>query len=105
MHNATNCVNANKATSRRANHAYVIKDGNGNVLKYGISSGRISAAGLSYRATRQVNKFNKNNPGLNAHAQVVAHFPNRSRALKWELAVTQSHINQFGGRPPFMQRP
>ena len=73
-------VNANSRRSRRANHGYVIFNRKtGKIHKFGISSGNITRAGNSYRATQQVNKLNKN--GGNFASATVAHFK-QSKSLK-----------------------
>lgn len=76
-------MHANHASSTRPNHGCVIFDRTtGRIHKFGISSGRISLAGESYRATSQVNKLNA--AGGNYAAIVLRHFNNRREALEWE---------------------
>ncbi|SUJ30797.1 RHS repeat-associated core domain [Sphingobacterium multivorum] len=53
-------VNGNSKTSTKAQHLYEIYEiESTNVVKTGVSGGKISKAGKSYRATSQVNKLNK----------------------------------------------
>ena len=77
-HNAK-YVNGNRRSSRRPNHGYEILDPKGKVHKYGVSSGPISKSGLSYRATRQVNKLP---PGYTS--RVASKMPNRAQAYDGE---------------------
>jgi hypothetical protein len=78
---AHNSCHSNSAKSGKANHVYVIFDKTtGDVHKFGISSGKITKAGKSYRATSQVN----NAAGGNYDSVVVRKFNNRADAFKWE---------------------
>jgi RHS repeat-associated protein len=57
---AVDLINANSKLSSKAQHLYeVFETSTGNVVKTGVSSGKITQAGKSYRATTQVNKWNK----------------------------------------------
>ena len=54
-------VHGNSKASQKAQHLYEIYvQESGFVAKTGISGGKVSKAGKSYRATNQVNRFNKN---------------------------------------------
>lgn len=55
----------------------------GEVYKFGISSGKINAAGQSYRAVRQVSKLNAAG-GRYVPVLLVKNLANRSKALQWE---------------------
>ena len=58
--NAIGAVNGNSKASQKAQHLYeVFETGTGNVVKTGVSGGKVSKSGKSYRATGQVNKWNK----------------------------------------------
>jgi hypothetical protein len=105
-HNSYNRAHANRRLSRRVNHGYVIVDDSGAILKYGISSGRVSQSGISYRAARQVSALRK--AGVTASTKpVTVYFKNRAQALAWELAQTRAYqaAHPLGLRPPLMKRP
>jgi RHS repeat-associated protein len=58
--NAISAVHGNSKASQKAQHLYeVFETGTGNVVKTGVSGGKVSKSGKSYRATSQVNKWNK----------------------------------------------
>ena len=58
--NAIKAVNGNSKASKKAQHVYeIFEKGTDNVVKTGISGGKVSKTDKSYRATRQVNKWNK----------------------------------------------
>ncbi|GEM_PF-491255 len=61
--NAIEAVNGNSKASTKAQHVYEIyktgKNGAEEVVKTGVSGGKVSKAGESYRATSQANKWNK----------------------------------------------
>ncbi|AST06222.1 hypothetical protein AF2641_04685 [Anoxybacillus flavithermus] len=85
-------INGNSLWSRRANHGYEIYqyvNGKKQVLKVGISGGRISKSGKSYRATRQANKWAKKYGGK-YYTRVVKKNMTRQQALRWE----QGHVNR-----------
>ena len=105
-HNSYNRAHANRRLSRRVNHGYVIVDDSGAILKYGISSGRVSQSGIAYRAARQVSALRK--AGVTASTKpVTVYFKNRAQALAWELAQTRAYqaAHPLGLRPPLMKRP
>ena len=55
-----NVVNGNSKASKKAQHLYEVFDqSTGEVVKTGISGGKITKKGKSYRANKQVNKWNK----------------------------------------------
>ncbi|WP_077301660.1 hypothetical protein [Virgibacillus pantothenticus] len=58
-------------------------------VKIGISGGKISKSGKSYRATRQANKWSKKY-GRTYYTRVVKRNMTRKKALKWE----QGHVNR-----------
>lgn len=98
----------NSLLSRRNNHGYEIykiEYGVKKVVKVGISNGRITKGGKSYRATKQANKWAKEH-GHKYHTRIVKKNMTRSKALKWE----QGHVNRVskaGGqfKKPYHSRP
>lgn len=85
-------INGNSRFSKRNNHGYEIYKkvgGKKQVVKVGISGGRISKAGKSYRATRQANKWTKRD-GTQYYTRIVKKNMSRTKALKWE----QGHVNR-----------
>ncbi|MEM7676451.1 MAG: polymorphic toxin-type HINT domain-containing protein, partial [Myxococcota bacterium] len=78
----------NKASSSKAQHGYMIVDTNTNkVVKVGVSGGKLTKGGASYRANRQVYKWNVGNPGR-YRAKVVKKIGSQKNArrkiLDWE---------------------
>jgi hypothetical protein len=79
----------NSKKSKAKNHLYEIYDrGSGKIVKSGISFGRISKSGHSYRATRQANKWGKGRYGSRI---VKKNINGRARALLYE----QAHVNKL----------
>jgi RHS repeat-associated protein len=65
-------TNGNAKASTKAQHAYDIVDTHtGEVVKTGVSGGKVSKSGLSYRAEKQVRNWNKANPGR--YKSVITH--------------------------------
>jgi RHS repeat-associated protein len=56
-------THGNSAASQKAQHGYVIKDKDGNVVKTGISGQKLNVNGSPPRANRQVNALNKQGEG------------------------------------------
>jgi len=79
----------NSANSKKEQHGYEIYSVNdGDVVKTGISGGKITKKGKSYRATTQVNKFNREAKAKGSKkrydSRIVVKLPDRAKALKWE---------------------
>lgn len=82
-------VHGNSKASSKAQHVYEIFDtGTGKVVKTGISGGKVSKTGKSYRATSQVNKWNKQEGAGKYDSHIVENFPAgkgaRDKALQAE---------------------
>ena len=91
---AVKVVNGNSKASQKAQHVYeIVNKATGKVEKVGISGGKVSKSGQSYRATRQVNKLNKN--GGDYASQIVERIPAgqgaREKALQSEKALANKH--------------
>ena len=101
--------------ANRPSHVYEIRWRNlatqeTGTYKYGMSSGRVTAAGLSYRAIRQINKWNR---GLRQLGFELYHgglwgrgypkgnpmYMNRQQAL-WAERYKVSEYTQLTGAPP-----
>ena len=72
-------IHGNSKLSQRATHVYVILDARGQLVKCGISSGKIRQDGKSYRAESQVRKF-----GAGYSSKIIGKCPNRQKALDRE---------------------
>jgi RHS repeat-associated protein len=83
VHNSGPCpfkVNGNSLKSKKAQHLYEIEDTHtGEIVKTGISGGKKTATGKSYRAERQVRNWNKGQPGR-YQSRIVAEVPAGSKA-------------------------
>jgi RHS repeat-associated protein len=91
---AVKVVNGNSKASTKAQHVYeIVNITTSKVEKVGISGGKVSKAGDSYRATSQVNKLNK--AGGNYTSRVVEKIPAgkgaRQKALDAEKRVTNAN--------------
>jgi hypothetical protein len=64
-------------------------NGRKEVVKVGISGGKISRAGKSYRATKQATSWS-NKFGEKYYTRVVKKNMTRQKALRWE----QGHVNR-----------
>ncbi|WP_299884403.1 DUF6443 domain-containing protein [uncultured Lacinutrix sp.] len=87
-------INGNSKASKKAQHVYgLVDDNTNNIEKVGISGGKISKAGNSYRATRQVNSLNKD--GGNYSSRILERIPSgngaRQKALDAEKRLTNSN--------------
>ena len=81
----------NSKASKKPNHVYVIfNKKTGEVYKFGISGGKISKAGKSYRAQMQVRVLNILNPGVYA-SKIVKKGLTRTKALSYE----QGRVNKY----------
>lgn len=84
-------VNGNSKASTKAQHVYeIFETGTENVVKTGISGGKVSKADKSYRATSQVNKLNKAEGAGKYDSRIVDKIPagqgSRQKALNSEAA-------------------
>jgi hypothetical protein len=89
-------VNGNSKASTKAQHVYeVFEKGSGNVVKTGISGGKVSKADKSYRATSQVNKMNKAEGAGKYDSRIVEKIPAgkgaRQKALDAEKVNADKH--------------
>ncbi|MCQ4142567.1 hypothetical protein, partial [Chryseobacterium sp. EO14] len=87
-------ANGNSKASTRAQHVYgIVNKTTSGVEKVGISGGKISKAGNSYRATSQVSKLNKQ--GGNYTSKILKKIPAgpgaRTKALKAEQRLTNKN--------------
>lgn len=92
----------------RALRSAIFDKATGERLKVGISSGKLRADGLSYRALAQIRKWERK--GLYAPGQLATttleQLPNRARALDWEASTADFFVRLNGGRPmPHHVRP
>ncbi|MBC2368826.1 hypothetical protein HBP99_09265 [Listeria booriae] len=87
-------IHANSRLSMRRNHGYEIytkSGGKKNVVKVGISAGRLNKNGTSRRANKQVLDWNRQAGYQKYHARIVKkNIKGRTKALKWE----QGHITR-----------
>ena len=72
-------LHGNSKASPRPTHVYVILDAKGQLVKCGISSGKIRLDKKSYRAESQVRKL-----GAGYSSKIIAKCPNRQKALDRE---------------------
>src|SRR5262249_1847424 len=99
------CVNRNRRSSRAPNHGYVIYDTTTEQpSKFGVSAGRVSRSGVSYRAQRQVNAMNRAAGRARYESVILTRHANRARALNWE-ARTVGAFRDLGHRLPGNKRP
>ncbi len=93
-------VHGNSRFSQKAQHVYEIRNNKtGQVVKTGISQGKISKKGKSYRAERQRRKWGKEDFDTTIIAEVPAGPGARQRALDIEAA------NAHGLRPENLINP
>jgi RHS repeat-associated protein len=83
------CGHGNSKTSTKAQHGYEIIDTRtGQVVKTGVSGGKIRADGKSYRAEKQVRDWNKEVGEGAYESRTVKHEPAgqnaREKILEWE---------------------
>ena len=74
----------------------------GQALKFGISSGKVSAAGQSYRITRQIRELAAR--GIKADGAIIADFRKRATAINWEKAAVIK-AKKYGWSLPEQHRP
>ncbi|PVV60692.1 MULTISPECIES: DUF6443 domain-containing protein [unclassified Chryseobacterium] len=94
VRSAVKAVNGNSKASTRAQHVYgIVNKTTSGVEKVGISGGKISKTGNSYRATSQVSKLNKQ--GGNYTSKILKNIPAgpgaRTKALKAEQRLTNKN--------------
>ena len=94
-------VNGNSKASEKAQHVYeIVNNTTKGVEKVGVSGGKISKAGDSYRATSQVNKLNK--AGGNYSSRIAEKIPAgkgaRADALKREQQITNANKSSLNER-------
>ena len=89
---AVKAVHSNSKKSEKAQHIYQIRNvENGEVVKVGISSGKISKDGKSYRATRQVNKWNKEIGADIFDSEIIEYIPEGKNARVTALKKEDDH--------------
>ena len=102
-------VCGNSKNSRKPQHGYEIYDRFGNVIKTGVSGGKIRKDGKSYRAEKQVRDWNKNKSDPNGpfSSKIIIHVPAgenvRSKILKWEKYNANKHRETL--KYPYHSRP
>jgi hypothetical protein len=82
-------VHGNSKASTKAQHVYVIKNKiTDETVKVGISGGKITKKGKSYRAQRQVSKWNREKGGNVYESKIILNIPegknSRDKALEAE---------------------
>jgi RHS repeat-associated protein len=93
-------VHSNSKLSQKAQHVYEIRNNKtGEVVKTGISQGKISKKGKSYRAERQRRKWGKDDFDTTIIAEIPAGPGARQKALDIEAA------NAAGLRPENLTNP
>ena len=89
---AVKAVNGNSKASEKAQHVYeIVNNATKGVEKVGISGGKISKAGDSYRATSQVNKLNK--AGGDYSSRIVKNIPAGKGAREAALNAEKKVVN------------
>lgn len=88
-------INGNSKNSTKAQHVYeIFEKGTDNVVKTGISGGKISKADKSYRATNQVNKLNKAEGAAKYDSRVVEKIPAGKGARQKALDSEKANANK-----------
>ncbi|PKW29040.1 DUF6443 domain-containing protein [Flavobacterium lindanitolerans] len=88
-------VNGNSKASTKAQHLYEIYEtSNSNVVKTGVSGGKVSKAGKSYRATSQVNKLNKAAGTKKYDSRIVKKVPEGEGARKKILDAEKKNADK-----------
>ncbi|WBW96813.1 hypothetical protein [Oceanirhabdus sp. W0125-5] len=85
-------AHGNSKRSKKRQHVYEIYNiADGDVVKTGISGGKVRRDGKSYRAERQVRVFNKldKEKGITYASRIIAYCPDRISALTLEWYNTQ----------------
>ena len=90
-------VHGNSKLSTKAQHIYRIFDNvTGKTVKVGISGGKISSkTGRSYRATTQVNKWNKGNPNRDFDSEILEKVPAGKNARNTALEREKQYVEKY----------
>ena len=90
-------VHGNSKLSTKAQHIYRIFDNvTGKTVKVGISGGKISSkTGRSYRATTQVNKWNKGNPNRDFDSEILEKVPAGKNARNTALEREKQYAEKY----------
>jgi len=89
--------NGNSKNSKKAQHLYVITrtlEGKTEIVKVGISGGKIRKDGKSYRAEKQVRKWNREEKGHFSSRILAKNICGRAKALKFEKIKADQLRNQ-----------
>jgi len=92
-------THGNSLSSTNPNHVYVIVDGNGNMVKVGISGQPLNSNGTSPRANPQVSTLN-NEYGMDTRAVLIEKDLSRIDAKTLEQKITDKHAARNGGNQP-----
>jgi RHS repeat-associated protein len=102
----TPCTHGNCRSSTKPQHIYVIyehlRDGTVTIHKFGISGGKVTKKGLSYRAERQVSQLKRKpfTPGASDYtSEIIEWAPDRATALEYEQAMVTLHDLDVGFAP------
>ncbi|MBM7872297.1 RHS repeat-associated protein, partial [Clostridium pascui] len=88
-------THGNSKQSKKSQHGYEIyRKNTGDVVKVGISGGKVRLDGKSYRAEKQVRDFNKQDGGDIYASRIMGYFPDRPSALEWEWLNAQFRYSQ-----------
>ena len=89
-------IHGNSKASTKAQHLYEIYETKkGDVVKTGISGGKVSKQGKSYRATRQVNKWNKEEGAGTHDSRIVQEFPKGPGAREAALQAEEENAQRL----------
>ncbi|WP_228450443.1 RHS repeat-associated core domain-containing protein [Chryseobacterium rhizosphaerae] len=92
---AAKAVNGNSKFSGKSQHLYeIFTTSNNNVVKTGVSGGKVSQAGKSYRATSQVNKINKAEGEDVVDSRIIKTEPAGPNARKNILEAEERNANK-----------
>jgi hypothetical protein len=90
---AAKVVNGNSKLSKNAQHLYEIYEvSTGKIVKTGVSGDKVSKAGKSYRATRQVNGWKK---AGQFESRIVQKLPGGEGARKAILRMEEEHATKL----------
>ena len=99
-------VNGNSKLSEKAQHVYEIRNKKtGEIVKTGISGGKISNKGKSYRAEKQVRKWGKNDYESTIIAEIPSGPGARQKALDIEATNAQGLRPENLTSPRYHQKP
>jgi hypothetical protein len=79
-----------------------LHDGTVTIHKFGISGGKVTKKGLSYRAERQVSQLKRKpfTPGASDYtSEIIEWAPDRATALEYEQAMVTLHDLDVGFAP------